>query len=288
MKHHIAVLFHEADRPMLKYYAIPALAETWRRDGYTVTNLFGIRKFIPADLILVHVDLSIVPDEYLAFTKQYPIVLNGAVADIRKSAFSRHLLLNRNDNYQGPVFIKSNLNFAGIPESFRQRKYPFKGSQAGYYIGTGVDKILRSAVRLFSRAPSDYLLLENVCRVPAQWFERKDIVIQRFCPEYEKGFYHVRYYQFLGDRATCERVSSHQPIVKDSSTVKRERVDVHPEIERLRQELNFDYGKFDYVMHEGHPVLLDINKTTGSVKKVTPDIEAMRRHRAAGIYSYFR
>jgi len=288
MKHHIAVLFHEADRPMLKYYAISALAETWRRDGHTVTNIFGIKKFIPADLILVHVDLSVVPDEYLAFADQYPIVLNSKAGDIRKSAFSRHLLLKQNDNYPGPVFIKSNLNFAGIPESLRQRKYPFKGSEAGYYIGTGVERILRSADRLFSREPSGHLLFEDLHKVPVKWFERDDIVIQRFCPEYEKGFYHVRYYQFLGDRSTCERLSSHHPIVKDSSGVKRERVDVHPEIERLRHELNFDYGKFDYVMHEGQPVLLDINKTTGSAKKVTPAIEAMRRHRAEGIYSYFR
>ena len=288
MKHHIAVLFHEADRPLLKYYAIPALAETWRRDGHTVTNIFGIKKFIPADLILVHVDLSVVPDAYLAFANQYPIVLNGAVADIRKSSFSRQLLLNRNDKYQGPVFIKSNLNLAGVPESLRQRHYPFKGSQAGYYIGTGVDRILRSVSRLFFRGPSGYLLRGNLRQVPVRWFERNDVVIQRFCPEYEKGFYHVRCYQFLGDRYTCERISSSQPVVKDSSVERRERVDVHPEIERLRHELNFDYGKFDYVMHEGQPVLLDINKTTGAAKKVTPAIEAARRHRAEGIYSYFR
>lgn len=288
MKHHIAVLFHETDRPLLKYYAVSALAEIWRRDGYAVTNIFGIKKFTPADLILVHVDLSVVPDEYLAFANQYPVVLNGKVADIRKSAYSCHLLVKQNDDYPGPVFIKSNLNFAGIPESLRQRRYPFKGSRAFYYLGAGVDRILRSADRLFSRKPSGYRIFENLREVPENWFERNDIVIQRFCPEYENGFYHVRYYQFLGNRHTCERLSSPQPVVKDYSRVKRERVDVHPEIERLRHELNFDYGKFDYVIYEGQPVLLDINKTTGAAKKVTSDIEALRRHRAEGIYSYFR
>jgi hypothetical protein len=109
-----------------------------------------------------------------------------------------------------------------------------------------------------------------------------------FCPEYENGLYHVRYYLFMGDRSSCDRVSSCQPIVKDATSVSREPVDVHPEIEKMRCALHFDYGKFDYVMHEGRPVLLDINKTVGGVRKVTPEIEAMRKHRAEGIYSYFR
>ena len=33
------------------------------------------------------------------------------------------------------------------------------------------------------------------------------------------------------------------------------------ELQRFRAELGFDYGKFDYVMVDGHPVLLDANST---------------------------
>ncbi len=275
MSYHIAILFHKADRAAVHNYAISALAELWRRDGHTITHIFGIRKFIPADLILVHVNLSVVPDEYIAFAQQYPIVLNDKPRDIRKSTFSRYLL-TPDDDYSGKVFVKSDLNYAGIPEdAFLKRNH--------------YSRFLMSVLNVpFFRTPSDYLVVGSLREVPLKWFKRKDMVIQRFCPEFEDGLYHVRLYQFLGDKHTCTRISSPHPIVNDLSRVRSENIEVHPEIEKLRHELNFDYGKFDYVIHKGEPVLLDINKTTGSVRKLTPEITAMRKHRAQGLYSYFR
>lgn len=270
---------------MVGQYVISALAEVWRRDGHTVTYIFGVKNFIPADLLLVHVDLSVVPDEYLAFAEKYPIVLNGKIRDIRKSTFSPYIL-KQDDDYSGPVLIKSNLNFAGIPEVLR-KNYPLGNSQAGLYCRS-VHMLLKAAKYKFFGKHSDYLIVENLRKVPAEWFTRQDIVIQRFCPEHAKGLYHVRYYLFMGDRYVCERVSSRQPIVKDATSVRREPVDVHPEIEKMRSALHFDYGKFDYVIHESKPVLLDINKTVGAAGKVTPEIEEMRKHRAQGIYSYFK
>lgn len=272
---------------MVGQYAISALAEFWRRDGHTVTYIFGVKKFIPADLLLVHVDLSVVPDEYLAFAEKYPIVLNGKIRDIRKSTFSPYIL-KQDDDYSGPVMIKSNLNYAGVPEALRLNRYPSGSSPAGFSFINSIRTLLKAAQYRFFTKKSDYLIVENLSKVPREWFTRQIIVVQRFCPEYENGLYHVRYYLFMGDRCTCERVSSRQPIVKDATSVRRESVDVHPEIEKMRYALHFDYGKFDYVIHEGNPVLLDINKTVGAAGKVTPEIEAMRKDRAQGIYSYFR
>jgi hypothetical protein len=49
-----------------------------------------------------------------------------------------------------------------------------------------------------------------------------------------------------------------------------------------------DYGKLDYVVHLGEPVLLDVNKTTGASRHLQDDeLRAMRRHQAEGLYSYF-
>ena len=57
----------------------------------------------------------------------------------------------------------------------------------------------------------------------------------------------------------------------------------------MRRELNFDYGKFDYVIHKGKVILFDINKTTGAGGiPVTPELLAIRRYRATGIYNYFK
>jgi hypothetical protein len=76
-------------------------------------------------------------------------------------------------------------------------------------------------------------------------------------------------------------------IVNDRTQISSETVEPHPEIIELRREMKFDYGKFDYVIHSGKVVLLDTNKTTGASAVHTPELEAMRRHRADGIYSYF-
>ena len=70
--------------------------------------------------------------------------------------------------------------------------------------------------------------------------------------------------------------------------VRSEFVEPHPEIVRLRKAMKFDYGKFDYVIHEGQVLLLDANKTVGAPN--LPAIPARmtdRRYRAEGLYACF-
>src|SRR5213079_1238108 len=57
----------------------------------------------------------------------------------------------------------------------------------------------------------------------------------------------------------------------------------HPEIVEARKRLNFDYGKFDYVLHEGRPVLLDTNKTTGADRGSSRELNARRRAHSTGL-----
>src|SRR5436853_5983452 len=85
----IAVLFHERQsEEQVRLYAIHHLADVWRADGGEVLYVFGVREHVPADVLVVHVDLSVVPDEYLEFAGRYPAAINGKVRDIRKSTFS--------------------------------------------------------------------------------------------------------------------------------------------------------------------------------------------------------
>ncbi|HNC46927.1 MAG TPA: hypothetical protein PLU80_22335, partial [Acidobacteriota bacterium] len=87
----------------------------------------------------------------------------------------------------------------------------------------------------------------------------------------------------------CLRLCAETPIVNANSRSEREIVEPHPDMIALRHRLKFDYGKFDYVIHNGQPVLLDANKTVGGAKKATGSIQqSNRKYRAAGIYSYFR
>ena len=98
MKRKVAILYHEKQRGKKLNYIIDCYSEYWRADGHEVIPLFGVAQFVPADLIIVHVDLSVVPEEYLDFARRYPVVLNGAVKDIRKSTYS-WLRLKPDDAY---------------------------------------------------------------------------------------------------------------------------------------------------------------------------------------------
>jgi hypothetical protein len=284
MKKRIAILFHEQGRREdLPRYAITFLAEYWRSDGHDVSFVFGVKKFVPADLILLHVDLSVVPAKYLQFAQRYPVVLNGAVRDIRKSTFSRNLV-KPGDPYHGQVIVKSDLNYAGLPERAIYRSRFAK-------LREGVPRFLSSYRRnspVRFDTPMDYQIYDHLGDVPRAYFKYKELVVEKFLPEKENDLYFVRNYEFLGDQVTCTRLAAKHPIVNDNTLISSEVVPPHPEVIALRKEMKFDYGKFDYVSHGGNAVLLDTNKTTGASAARTPELEAHRRRRADGIYSYFR
>ena len=278
------ILFHEsATEQTLKNYYITRLADHWREDGHDVIFCFGVSRAVPADLSIVHVDLSVVPDRYLEFARRYPIALNAKVRDIRKSTISRNLL-RRDDVYDGRVIVKSDLNYAGAPERFLEPDGPGAVSLPSRLIAW-----YQRTKSLKLDSPLDYRIYENLQQVPRRYFEQKDLVVEKFLPETDNGLYCTRNFHFLGDSMACIRRKGRHPIVNSSTYVEVERVDPHPEIVAMRESLGFDYGKFDYVVVDGRVVLLDVNKTIGwAGVPDTPAAKAMRRERASGIYAYFR
>lgn len=265
----IAVLFHELDTPStINNYLITYYASIWQQLGSQVVVLFGPARFIPADLILVHVDLSVVPETYFEFATRYPIVLNGAIRDIRKSVISQNLL-NKGGDYPSPVIIKSDCNYAGLPE---MRMAP----QAQY-----------PSAQLF-KSPLDYRIFPNLAAVPEIIFNTPGLVVEKFLPEKVGDLYCVRFYNFLGSKGNCMRVTSKNPVVHICQAETIESIPFDPRLEQLRRALNFDYGKFDYVERDGEIVLFDTNKTTGFVGGSQDQAWREARYfRAMGVYDYF-
>jgi hypothetical protein len=283
-----AVLFHEKQtQDSLQHYVISRVAEHWREDGHEALYLFGTSKFIPADLVLVHVDLSVVPETYLEFARRYPIVLNGQVRDIRKSTLSENIL-RRDTSYDGRVIVKSNLNYAGAPEQ-RLTSSPSLLQSFSFRLRTRY-RIFRS---LWFESPRDYLVYDHLRHVPRRYFGANDIIVEKFLPEMDGELFCVRCFHFLGDRTFAVRLKASCPIVNGSTYKSLEKIEPHPQIVALRKKLNFDYGKFDYVVVDGKAILLDANKTVGMTLAGggignNPELIALRRFRAEGIYSYFR
>jgi len=278
-KRRIAILFHQLARYLdLRTYAITFLADVWREQGHEVLFLFGCREFVPADLVIVHVDLTVVPDEYFELADRYPVALNGNVRDIRKSTFSS-LRLDRTDTWQGQVIVKSNLNAAGVPEKI-VRWSRFIHPSVIFAVG-------RTMAPLHSWKPFEYPIYDSLADVPRRYFDDDRFIVEKFLPETGGGTYMLRSYLFLGDAESWFRFHSTSKIVKASNEVSREVIPPDSRVQRLRESMGFDYGKFDYVVHNDEPILLDCNRTVGAGSPPYPEeILEMRRARARGLDRY--
>lgn len=281
----IALLFHEQASGDPHSYIIGHLADFWREAGLKVVCLFGTREFVPADVLFLHVDLSVVPGSYLEFADRYPRVINRGITDIRKSTVSRHLL-GPDDDWSGPVMVKSNLNFGGGPERRAGRNWLERKSRTARRLMAALER------RFPSRYPNpyskQYQLLPSLSDVPTKWFRLRDIVVERFLPEIENGLYHVRIDMALGNRSVCTRLASDQPIIKAHSSISATDIEPDPRVQQWRKDLGLDYGKIDYTIVDGQPILLDVNKTIGASTqyRASDELLARRRHLAEGIQFY--
>lgn len=287
-KRRIAILMYQTDNiNTVQRYLINQFVQLWREDGHDVFYLFGINRFVPADLIIVHIDLTEVPESYLDFASQYPVAVNGKISNIKKSTFSQNLL-RPNDSWDGQVIIKTDRNAAGVPERWR-----------GGYLKKIQNKLLsvfdidHSDLHLFSpriKSQYDYPIYEHISKVPRHYFYHPGLIVQKFIPERENDYYCLRYMSFLGDRITCSRLKGKFPIVTGGTAeVVEHPIEPHPKIIEMRKKLHFDYGKFDYVVVDGEAILLDANKTVGSSPNLVDNREMIqrRKYRAEGLYSYF-
>ena len=115
--------------------------------------------------------------------------------------------------------------------------------------------------------PSDYPIYADKNSVPTGVWENPNLVVEKFLPEKKGDLYYVRYWMFLGERGWAARFGSKNPIVKFSNrSTADERVPVPDELVDLRKRLGFDYGRFDYVVRDGRPIVFDINKTVAGYK----------------------
>ena len=276
----IAVLFHEKRSiNSLRNYTITYLADFWREDGHKVVFLFGTKQFISADICIVHVDLSVVPEEYLAFASQYPITINGKISDISKKSFSNNIV-RQDDQYLGQVIVKSNLNYAGRPEKI--------------LLGNPISRLLsRSDIKFnflsrYFKSPQDYKIYEHASDVPSVYYQDPYYIVEKFLPEKKEDIYYVNLFYFFGDCYQCLKLGAKNPIVNGQVPGSCEAASPHPDIYKIREGMSYDYGKFDYCVNNGKVILLDANKTVGVggiryVKQLTK----VYRQRADALYSYF-
>jgi hypothetical protein len=256
----VAILIHERDPgPERGRHRIWKIAQIWKQWGIDVRPWRGLGAHGHADVVVAHIDLSVVPDDYLRFLDRFPRVVNRRVADISKRRVSSNLV-GPEDHYDGPVIVKTNANSGGLPELGHRGR---------------VRKLLARWWRRLAGGPGwsrvewidtgRYPIFDSLRHVPRAIFENPNLVVERFLPETYGATYRIRYLHLFGTERYARIHESPTPLVKTSPGVTGSQVPFPPELDRVAENFQLDYGKIDYVMREGGPIVLDVAKTPGSV-----------------------
>jgi hypothetical protein len=264
-------------------YILNLMRPEWERSGWRVLDVAGCSRRVPADVVFLHVDLSLVPKSYQDFAADYPIAINGNVNDIRKTSYSRNRVLP-GDGFEGPVIVKTALNYAGMPELMH--RYP-RRSLRGALARRGV-RFPGCALPDYPytiRGKQDYRIYSSVRQMPAEVFDCPDLIVEKFLPEMHGGRYCLREWYFFGDVSVNHVELSDDAISTFGDAAPHLSEPTPPELIQLRRELGMHYGKFDYAMKDGKPVLFDINKTIGTRHPPTESGKALGAALAKGLNS---
>jgi hypothetical protein len=278
MNQRIAILTLEKSGDFRRGRSVLAyLLQIWERLGYSIEVHQGIKNAFEADVVISHLDLTVVPEEYTEFLRQFPSVINLNAKDISKRFISRNLV-SEHDDYRGAVIVKTSDNYGGVPELLHREK-----------LGESVNlaMIERPWRRVEWLDTYNYPVFDSIKDVPHGVWRNNKLVVEKFLPEIdEQGKYRLRYWLFLGDKelGTCH-ISSRR-IVKetDENTVNIEGV---PEaLREARRQFGIDYGRIDYAMVDGEPVIYDINTTPATRDLFIELVGSRFEELASGIQYY--
>lgn len=247
-------------------YLLHRLISQWEKMGLEVRVVRGRRVLAGVDIVIPHLDLTVRPPEYVRYLQRYPVVLNRRVTTIAKSSYSAQLL-RRTDTYDAPVIVKTDLNYAGLPETLLRKPLPerCRASVQALARALGVRPPAKKTDGFVApRTPAEYSVWPTLGAVPSAVFDHAGLVVEKFLPEPWPGGYGLRYTYFLGDRDISFLLKSTERVVKAASAVSCEETDTPSELRDLRRRMGFDYGKFDYVLRDGRVVLYDANWTTAT------------------------
>jgi len=242
---------------------IHALSKAWRDRGLQVLCQYGIKRHPDADLLIPQIDLTHTPSEYFEYICSYSNVVNRNVVDISKRRISEHLLCG-NEDYHGPVIVKTDNNFGGLPECTRNELWHLLLSRFLERLVSLAEFAFRQHLA-WRRVLRKYLIYNSLAKVPSGIFKNQALVIERLLPEREGDLYFMRHYLFLGDHTRSIRIAGSAPILKSSNSVLvDEGFPVPEQVVKFRRQMGMDYGKIDYTIHNGQVVIIDVNRTPGA------------------------
>ena len=199
--------------------------------------------------------------------------------DISKRRISSNLVTH-GDGYDGAVIIKTDLNCGGAAEGELAQKNISAEQIHSARFGDGFTGA-RAELGMW-----EYRIFDTVKQVPWAVWHNSSLVVERFLPERREGMYCVRSWIFLGDAEENRLLYANQPIIKSPVAVRIEPCrEVPDEIRQMRNQLGFEFGKFDYGIVDGRVVLYDANRTP--VLLPSPQNAPRFKMLAKGIEAFF-
>lgn len=236
-------------------YMVGELVPFWRSMGIAVVEV-PAPAFVPsATAALMHVDSTRPLPDYAEISRRYELALNAGVGSIEKRRISRQLV-TRHDGYQGPVIVKTNLNYGGMVD-YRSARCAAPWRTVALAIRERLPWYLRASIR-----DKAYKVFPHPRAVPLCVWHNSSLVVERLLSERDGEAFIIRSWYFFGDQGfVCVNRSS--AAVAHATTILSRTLedDVPPALRSLRDELRFQFGKFDYTMVDGRPCLLDANHT---------------------------
>jgi hypothetical protein len=139
--------------------------------------------------------------------------------------------------------------------------------------------------------PADYPIYAHPSLVPVGAWSNPHLVVQKFQPERDgEGLYRLRCWHIFGDRGFHVVASAKVPVVKAADICKRSVTTdaTPPELEAVREAMRVDFGRIDYGMVDGKPVIYDINRTPTSSPQAIAQYAAQWSDLAQGIETFLR
>tara|TARA_R110000744_G_scaffold15711_3_gene43551 strand:+ start:1735 stop:2655 length:921 start_codon:yes stop_codon:yes gene_type:complete len=256
-KARLAIINELSYSPGDRRHMIVLIEEALEAMGVEIVHITKASGYVPADAVFVHIDQSIISPEARALALRYPVSINAYATDIRKFRYIDGLL-GRDDSWDGPVIVKSNLNYAGMPERNAARQ---QGPIARRLLSRVANRLHRQS-KYTIQSKEDYRIYPTLSDVPRHYF-RNDYVVQKFMAENDGEKNVLREYIFLGDLHYQNIERSDKLIITEDEHVSCEPFEPHPHLLATRRKLGLDYGKIDYTLIDGEPFIFDANKTLG-------------------------
>lgn len=276
----VAILTHLRQGLNPRYFLSGIAEAFWKPAGVEVLLQQGTRRPPAADLAFLHVDLTRVPADYAALAAGYPRSANGRVLDISKRRISERTL-GEDEDYAGPVIVKSDLNHGGASER------RLRAAEAG-----GWRRMLHA---LRERLPErwqgplrgQYLTFERREQVPDWVWRHPGLLVEPLYVERREGLYALNQWYCLGEAEIVSTLLASGPHVKIANMVRRLPLhrEVPEELRAVRAALGIDYAKIDFILQEGRARAIDVNTTPhmGPDNVAHPRMAEICRTLAAGL-----